>query len=359
MAVHLAPRRYGLVAEWPIPEWDDLILATVNFALLLGMGIVTAAADVFVWLRVHAPGARVLALLLLACALNSSAFALEFATQSLATKVDIERILIISAAAIPTLWFAFALQYTGRGRHLTRTVLALLVVVPLISLLLALSNEAHHLFWRTISLAPGDAYLAAALAFGPAYWVHIAYSNALLAAGTVLLLQLFWRSWGLYRGQAIALRVAVSIPWIAQTMYLGGLSPVAGIDLVSISFCITALLLAVGFGRLRAADVLTVSRAAVLDSLVDAVMVLDPAANVLYSNPAGEAFLEHLSPEATPKTLARLLPQVLDARTGDPGRLAMSSTVSWSDDDASVFEPDALADRGRRRASCGGSAGRA
>src|SRR5665648_99777 len=200
-------------------------LATVNFVLRLGMCAVTAAAGVFVWLRVRAPGARVLALLLFACALNSGAFDLEFATASLTTKVAVEKILIISSATIPTLWFVFAVQYTGRGRHLTRTVLALLTVVPLISFLLALSNDAHHLFWRGISLAPGDAYLGAALVFGPGFWVHIVYSNALLAAGTVLLLQLFWRSWSLYRGQAIALLVAVSIPWLAQSMYLGGLSP--------------------------------------------------------------------------------------------------------------------------------------
>lgn len=313
-------------------------LATVNFVLLLGMCAVTAAAGVFVWLRVRAPGARVLALLLFACALNSGAFALEFATDSLAAKQAFEILLTVGSVTIPTLWFVFALQYTGRGRYLTRTVLAMLAVVPLISFLTALSNEAHHLFWRGMSLAPGDAYLAAVLVFGPAYWAHIVYSNALLAAGTVLLLQLFWRSWSLYRGQAVALLVAVSIPWIAQSMYLAGLSPVHGIDLVSPALCLAALLLAVGFSRLRAADVLTVSRAAILDSLVDAVMVLDPDANVLYSNPAGVAFLEHVSPQAIPKTLARLLPQAFDARTGEASRLFESATVSWRDDDASVFD---------------------
>ena len=313
-------------------------LATVNFVLLLGTSIVTAAAGVFVWLRVRAPGARVLALLLFACALNSGAFGLEFATASLTTKAAFERLITFSSATIPVLWFVFALQYTGRGRHLTRTVLALLLVVPVVSVLLALSNDAHHLFWRAITLAPGDAYLGAELVFGPAFWAHIVYSNALLAAGTVLLLQLFWRSWSLYRGQSIALLVAVSIPWFAQSLYLGGLTPVPGIDLVSISLCIAALLLAVGFTRLRTGDVLTVSRAAILDSLVDAVLVLDPGANVLYSNPAGVAFLAHLSHEAMPKTLARVWPQAFDARTGEPGRLTEFATVSWLDDDASVYD---------------------
>jgi hypothetical protein len=207
-------------------------LASFNLALLLGASIVTAAAGVFVWLRVRGPGTRVLALMLLACALNSGAFAVEFATRSLATKVVVEKILIINSVTILTLWFVFALQYTGHGRHLTRAVFALLKVIPLVSVTLAPSNEANHLCWRDIWMPPGDAYVAARLVFGPAFWVHIAYSNALLAAGTVLLLQLFWRSWNLYRGQATALLAAVSIPWLAQSMYLSGLSPVPGIDIV-------------------------------------------------------------------------------------------------------------------------------
>jgi len=313
-------------------------LAAVNFILLLGMSIVTAAAGAFVWLRVRAPGARVLALLLLACALNSGVFGLEFATTSLAAKVALEKLLTVGSVTIPTLWFVFALQYTGRGRYLTRTVIALLAVVPLMSFLLAVSNDAHHLFWRDVSLTPGDAYLAAELVFGPASWASVVYSFVLLAAGTALLLQVFWRSWSLYRGQAVALLVAVSIPWVADIMYLGGIEPLHGIDLVSVSLCVAALLLAVGFTRLRAADVLTVSRAAILDSLVDAVMVLDPDASVLYSNPAGAAFLEHLGPEAVPEALARVWPQAFDAQTSESGRLAELAVVSWMDDDASVFD---------------------
>jgi hypothetical protein len=116
-----------------------------------------------------------------------------------------------------------------------------------------------------------------------------------------------------------------------------GLSPVHGTDLVSVSFCFAALILAVGLGRLRAADVLTVSRAAILNSFVDAVIVLDLDASVLYNNPAGLAFLEHLSARSIPEMLARLLPQALTARTGEVGHLTESSTASWSDD-ASVFD---------------------
>jgi putative nucleotidyltransferase with HDIG domain len=312
--------------------------ATLNFALLSATCIVTAAAGVVVWLRVRVPGARALALLLLACALNAGAYALEFTTASLTTKVAFEKILTVGSVTVPTLWFVFALQYTGRGRFMTRTVLALLAAIPLVSMGLAVSNESHHLFWRSISLAPGDAFRGPELVFGPAFWAHAAYSYVLLAAGTVLLLQLFWRSWKLYRGQALALLVAVSIPWVADAVYLAGLSPASSIDFVSVGFCLAALILAVGLNRLRVGDVLTVSRATILDSLLDTVMVLDADAHVLYSNPAGTAFLERLDPEAMPETLARVWPQAFHAQARQPGGVTNRATISWADADPSTFD---------------------
>jgi HD-GYP domain-containing protein (c-di-GMP phosphodiesterase class II) len=113
---------------------------------------------------------------------------------------------------------------------------------------------------------------------------------------------------------------------------------VAGVDLVAEALCLSALLLAVGLTRLRAGDVLTVSRAAILDGLVDAGMVLDPGARVLYRNPAGEGFLEHLSPEALPDTLARVWPQALCAPAGGYCSVSKRTSVPAIGEASSTFD---------------------
>jgi PAS domain-containing protein len=312
--------------------------ATINFALLLTACIVTSAAGVLVWLRVRVPGARAMALLLFACALSAGASALEFTTASLAAKEALEKLLTVGDVSAPIFWFVFALQYTGRGRYLTRSVLALLAVVPLVSLGLALSNDAHHLFWSSFPAATGDPFLGVQPEFGPAFWADVAYSYALLAAGTVLLLRLFWRSWSLYRGQALALLVGVSIPWVADAVYLSGASPFPDFDVSSLGFSVGALLVALSLARLRVRDALAVSRATILDSMPDAVMVLDPDAKVLYSNLAGVDFVERLGPEAVPETLVRVWPQGFHARTDVLDGVPQRATVSWTDEDASTFD---------------------
>jgi PAS domain-containing protein len=312
--------------------------ATLDMMLLLATCLVTAVAGLIVWLRVRVPGAKALALLLGACAVNSGAYALEFATPSLAGKVDLEKLLTVGSVTMPTLWFVFALQFSGRGRVLTRRVSALLCVMPVVAFVLAMTNGWHHLFWDRLYVSPGGQYLALDPAFGPAFWVHAVYSYALLAAGTVLLLQLFWRSRNLYRGQAAALLVAVLLPWVVDVVGLFGLAPRSDVDLTTIAYCLAAILLAFVLPRLRVGDVLAVSRANILDSLEDAVVVLDARGRVLYQNPAGEGFVGRFIPGALPEALAAVWPASGDVEPRPADGKVEHAAVCWTDDAGASFD---------------------
>ena len=92
--------------------------ATLNLSLLLVTALVMCGAGVFVWLRVRVPGARVMALMLFALALNSCAYGLEFTTVVLSTKITWEKLLTVGSVTVPTLWLAFAILYTGRAAGL-------------------------------------------------------------------------------------------------------------------------------------------------------------------------------------------------------------------------------------------------
>jgi hypothetical protein len=312
--------------------------ATVDMTLLLVTCLVTTSAGLLVWLRVRVPGAKALALLLFACALNTGAYALEFATPTLAAKADLEKLLTVGSVTMPTLWFVFALQFSGRGRVLTRRVTVLLCVMPVVAFVLAMTNGWHHLFWHRLFVSPGDEYRALDPVFGPAFWVHAVYSYALLAAGTVLLLQLFWRSRSLYRGQAVALLVAVMIPWVTDVLGLLVLGPRSEVDLTTIAYCLAAILLAFVLPRLRVGDVLAVSRANILGSLEDAVVVLDAGARVLYQNPAGARFVADLAPKTLLDTLAAVWPSPDADEPRPDGDQVEHAAVCWTDDGGVSFD---------------------
>jgi HD-GYP domain-containing protein (c-di-GMP phosphodiesterase class II) len=90
--------------------------------------------------------------------------------------------------------------------------------------------------------------------------------------------------------------------------------------------------------RLRAGDVLAVSRATILDSLVDAVVVLDSDARVMYRNPAGADFLERVAPQTAPELLLRAVPRAAGTQVHETLRSVDRATVSWTDERGSVFD---------------------
>jgi hypothetical protein len=137
----------------------------------------------------------------------------------------------LGIATVPISWLAFALQYTDREGQLTPRNLALLSALPLVTLLLAWTNEAHGLIWSSTRLSEGGPFPALEVDHGAWFWVHWSYSYLLLLVGTILLVSMLTRSPNLFRKQNLALLVAVSVPWVGNGVYVLGLSLVPNLDL--------------------------------------------------------------------------------------------------------------------------------
>ena len=296
--------------------------ALVDMGLLLATAATASAAGVAVWLRVRVPGARAMALLLFATAANCAVFAAEFATTSVAAKLGLEQALLVGWEVVPAIWFVFALQFTGRGRYVTPGLIGALCVVPVAGLVIALTNGAHHLFLTAYRLSAGDAHLALERDLGPAFVIHAVYAYALLAVGTVLLAGLIWQSRTLYRRQAVALLVAVLLPWATDVLLLSGTDPVAGADVQAVVVAVSALIMTYALTGLRVSDVLAVSRTRILESLNEAVTVLGEQGAVLYENPEAARLLDSLVPATDAAPAERRWPvevRTLAAASGPDG----------------------------------------
>lgn len=59
----------------------------------------------------------------------------------------------------PTAWFSFAITYSQRVVKMSRRVLNLASILPMISLVLALTNSSHHLIWSEWALVTTDGFV--------------------------------------------------------------------------------------------------------------------------------------------------------------------------------------------------------
>ena len=267
---------------------------------MIASAVVAAAIARSAWHRRPAPGATSFCLLMLAVAEWSLGYALELASPNLPTTLFWDNVAWLGAASAPTLWFAFALQYTDQARWLTRRNVAILAIEPLITLLLVWTNEFHGLIESNIRVDTSGSFSMLVVTYGLWYWINIAYSYLLLLLGAVLicmLIQTLKRSAHLYLGQAGALLIAVAAPWLGNALTTFGLSPFPHLDLTPFAFSVTGVAMASSLFRFRLLDIVPVAREAVFESMSDAVTVVDEqnrivdlnlAARRLADNPASE-----------------------------------------------------------------------
>src|SRR5262249_47214489 len=126
----------------------------------------TVGATAFVWLA-------------LAVAEWALTYALELAGGSVQVKVLWAKLQYLGIVGTPLAWLIFTLYYTGKGRWLTHRTLALLLVLPVLTLLLVFTNEAHGLIWSRISPGATDPFQALDVTHGAWFWVNLAFSYIL------------------------------------------------------------------------------------------------------------------------------------------------------------------------------------
>jgi PAS domain S-box-containing protein len=263
---------------------------------LVATGIALILAAIYTLRNHRTPGTKTVALVMLATAQWTLSYALELGSADLQTKILWTKTQYLGIVIVPTAWFVYTLQFTGRQRWLTHRNLLLLGVLPLITLVLAWTNEAHGLVWRQITLDTEASLPTLLQTYGTGLWLYIAYAYTLLLIGSLLLLQMFVRSLHLYRRQTFALLIGVFAPWIGNVVDMAGLTPV---DVAPLAFSVTAFSMIWSLFRLRWGDIVPVAHTAILQSIGDGVIVLDAKNRVVELNAAAEELIDQRAAEAT------------------------------------------------------------
>jgi len=104
---------------------------------LLVEALISITLGLYIWWRFRRSWAVVGALLILASAEWTLGYALELGSATLPAKIFWNKMQFIGIVIIPVSWFIYMLHYTGHEKWVTRRNVALLSIVPGITLLLA------------------------------------------------------------------------------------------------------------------------------------------------------------------------------------------------------------------------------
>ncbi|MBW7882051.1 MAG: PAS domain S-box protein [Caldilineaceae bacterium] len=268
-------------------SWQFTILTALNLLTAVAASIVARVS----WRRRFVPGARALSSVMAAVALWALADAVGNMALTLETRLAAAKVSHIGVQLTAVLFLIFCARYTRRDRWLTLFWLAALFVVPMITLVMVFTNELHYLVWTDIRLVNLPMGVEDEFVYGPWFWVAAAYNYLLIACGSILLVQSIFHYRDIYRRQFLIIVSAVSVPWIANIAFLMGRTPFPGLDWTPFAFTLSGALLAWAIFYWRLFDLAPVARSLVLESIGDAVIVLDGQQRIVDANPAAASLL--------------------------------------------------------------------
>ena len=256
--------------------------------VLVVSGVADIAAALSVWRGRGRVARASLCAVLVAAAIWCVAYALELATSG-DSRVLWGALKFIGTTLLPPAWLIFALQYTGRLTRLGGRLLAALAVEPALVLSLLAYSPTRSLI-RSYPTGELRAPLPT-VRLGVAYWVHFVYTNALVLAGSAILLLTLMRISRLYWRQSVLLGVAICLPLIANVMSSLDVAPFAQFSAAPVAVSLSAWTLVLGVLRYQLLDLRPVARTLVVETMRDAVVVADAHGHVVDVNPAAQRLL--------------------------------------------------------------------
>lgn len=268
--------------------------------------------------RARTRGARSFAWFALAAAAWALAEGMQLAVVEPANQLLWLQLKYLGIATLPVAFLVFANDVTRQSAWINRFVVALLLVLPGVTIGLAWTYPLQDLLWRAVEVVDGRIRVSR----GDWFWVHTLSSYLWLALASFYLLRGYVGTPRRYRAQLALVLLAVAVPWVTNVVVVaGGLD--LGVDLTPLTFAISAAALAHGLFSHRMLDIVPVARETVMRHLADAILVFDLRRVVLQANPAAAALLGlHHADDAVGRDASELLPDQgeLVARL-DPGRV--------------------------------------
>jgi signal transduction histidine kinase len=290
----------------------------------LGTTLVSFLVAFLAWERRLVKGARELALLMIAAGFGAFWLIFETAALTIPGKIFLSKLEFIGGIATPVFYLIFVLRFTGKDKFLSKKHISLLFVIPLITLVLTLTNEWHNLIWSGFSAISEKTNLMEYY-HGIGFWIgYIAYSYLMLLLATVHLFIFIIYQNKPFVSQGWIVVIAGLCPWIASVLYLTGSNPVVGLDITPVSIILSGTLAAYAILNIRFLDLVPIARKTLVETLPDGILALDDQNRIQDINGAALAFLgipnKHvigLSAFASGACVTKLLTAVIDPQSVD------------------------------------------
>ena len=264
--------------------------------LFAGAAVIAVVTALLAWQRrARTPAATALAVTMTGVALWSASSALIYTSGSAVVR-DVYPALLMAAVGLAVAGtYGLARSVVDPSWRPTRRTLVLLAVEPVVMVVLAALPETRDLVLS--GHGTGGSGIERQATLGPAFAAHTLYSYAVIGVSYVRLARRWRTAAGVFRRQVGVLLLAAMLATAGNVLTIVLQLDGRGADITPIFFLVTGLVDCWAVLRLGFLRLVPVAREQVVDTVPDAVLVVDPCDVLIDLNPAGRRLLELLRPD--------------------------------------------------------------
>ena len=239
---------------------------------------------VLLWRQRHSKGVIYLMLFELAAAIWATGDAFEGAALALPLKIQWSQFAYLGIATCTVMFLMFALSYTNQDRFANLRTLLILLVIPMITVIVAFTNQMTNLLWTKTEIL--EETNQSVYYYGPYFWIQAFYQYSVLIAGIIVLMAGSLKVYSPYKTQFWIIILGTLFPFFSSIAYVFKLLPVKGFDPTSLSFILSGFIVALGIFWFRMFNIMPLARKQAIDNLMEGMVVIDSANQIADVNDA-------------------------------------------------------------------------
>jgi len=246
--------------------------------------------------------------------LADSYWAINAGLDANATSLAAHRLLTVlsypGVVSVPVFFFIFVVIFSDHEDWLSKRNLALLWLIPIITVLLVVTNEWHHFHWSYLVPDPQVGEKIIHYGYGPWYYVMVIFLYALNLVASYHLLRVAFKYRSDFKLQALAILIGVPLPWAGSVIYILNITPFPGLDHTPVFIAITGLFLSLAVFRFHLLELIPIARDLIVEGLQDGIVVMDTQGRIVDINAAATSMLNLNNRSRVGQLGVDLIPQI-------------------------------------------------
>ncbi|AGB01459.1 PAS domain S-box protein [Methanoregula formicica] len=254
------------------------------------------------------PAAAPFVLLMLCAAAWAFLYILDLLTMSLPLRIFYHNLRFLYLPFISVLELWLVLAYVNRTEWIRRDLAAIVLIIPVLSALLAVTSPFHTFFRYNFSINTAGPVPVLVYSESFFYQIYFLYSFVLLAIAIILLIHETRKRGTLWETSTILLLIALTFPTVLDYFAETTRFPFPGVNPTPALLWIAAILYAIALFRYHFLDIIPIARGRLIEALSKPVLVLDTADRVIDINPAACSLFSLTPAAALGKTIEEIVP---------------------------------------------------